>query len=222
MDSIFYLFDYKNNNLVIYNEYWEYQREESQIGFSPNGPTYSVYVNGQICIAGNGVINKYDKYLNLEVQSIQNGNFCGIYFNRSNGFIYSADIENNRISFFNQNLVLIDNIFLSFSPWLIAEYNGMMIITEDSYTSGNIYYYQNNVLIKSITTVCGYRVNSILFDNFNHMIVLCDANLYIYHTNGTYTGLNIPNVCTMESYYMNFDSKNRLVVICRNVINQYY
>ena len=216
---MFYVFDHINSDAVIYNEFWEYQ---SQIGFSNFGPTYSVYVKGQLYIAGNGVINKYDKYLNLEVHSIQSGMFRGIYFNSSNGLIYSADIENKRISFFNQNLVLIDNISLSYSPWLIAEYNGMMIITEHSFISGNIYFYQNNVLIKNITTVCRYRVTSILFDNFNHMIVLCNLNLYIYHTNGTYTGINIPNVCTAESYYINFDSKNRLVVICLDGINLYY
>ena len=219
---MFYVFDYINSDAVIYNEFWEYQRDITKLDYPSYGPTYSVYVNDQIYITADGVINKYDKYLNLKIHSIQSGGFRGIFFNSSNGLIYSADILNGRISSYNQSLVLIDHLYLAFKPWFVTEYNGMMIITENSFISGNIYFYQNNVLIKNITTVCGYRVNSILFDNFNHMIVLCNLNLYIYHTNGTYTGINILNVCTTESYYMNFDSKNRLVVICRNGIYQYY
>ena len=222
VDAMFYVFDYLKRNIVIYNEYWEYQRDEFHLDYSTNGPGYSVYVNGKIYITGDEIINIYDKYLNLAVRSVQYGRYRGIFFNSSNGLIYSADILNGRISSYNQSLVSIDHLDLAFKPWFLTEYNGMMILTENSFISGNIYYYQNNVLIKNITTVCGYRVNSILFDNFNHMIVLCNLNLYIYHTNGTYTGINILNVCTMESFYINFDSKNRLVIICKNGIYLYY
>ena len=217
-----YVFDYVKQNVVIYNEYWEYQRDKNLLGFKMYGPTYSIYVNGKIYIAGDGVINKYDKYLNLTTHSNQIGGYCGIYFNSSNGLIYSADKPSLRISTFNQSLGLIDNFYLSYSPWFVTEYNGMMIITENSVTSGNIYFYQGHVLIKNITELCGNRVSSILFDNFSHMIVLCKLNLYIYHTNGTYTGIKIENVCAKESFYINFDSKNRLVVVCSDGINIYY
>ena len=97
----------------------------------------------------------------------------------------------------------------------------MMIITDKS-SSGNIYFYQNNVIIRTITTLCGSSVSSILFDYFDHMIVLCKSDIYLYHTNGTYTGIHkLINVCT-GSVYINFDSKNRLVVTCSGEINLYY
>ena len=219
---MYYVFNFYKRNVVTYNEFWEYQREQTQSDFSIFGPLYSIYANDQIYTTGNGVINKYDKYLNLTTKSNESGFYSGIYFNSSNGLIYSAEKLYKKILTFNQNLILVDKFNLTYMPMFITEYKGMMIITEISKSSGNIYFYQNNVLIKNITTNCGQTVNSILFDNFNHMIVLCDVNLYIYHTNGTYTGIGFINFCTIQSNYISFDSKNRLVVLCSDGINLYY
>ena len=77
--------------------------------------------------------------------------------------------------------------------------------------------------IQNITTECTSRVTSILFDNYNHMIILCDtpSNMYIYHTNGTYSGLDA-KACDNKTFFMNFDFKNRLVVTCENDISIFY
>ena len=56
----------------------------------------------------------------------------------------------------------------------------MLAISEYSST-GNINFFQNNVLVKSIVTACNCRVTSILFDDFDHMIVLCSDSVDVLH-----------------------------------------
>ena len=56
------------------------------------------------------------------------------------------------------------------------------------------------------------------------MLILCDTSVYVYHTNGTNTGIKM-SVCTNlggQAYYMNFDSKDRLIITCQSGISIYY
>ena len=102
-------------------------------------------------------------------------------------------------------------------------YNGMMIVAD--LNNQNVYFYQNNSIIQTVTTQCSGRVNSILFDNYNHMLVLCDTSrfMYVHHLNGSYAGLSI-STCIRSSnrWFLNFDSKDCLVITCDSQIEIYY
>ena len=204
--TMYYVTSYHGSNVLIYNEYWEYQRIVNLQQHS----SYSAYINDEIYITGDDGVKKYDKELNLIARSNEQYSYRGIYFNNSNDMIFMANCLNHKIDKFNQSLSLVDSISIPFMPWIITSYNGMMVISDDS-TSGIIFFYKDGISTQTITTICGNRVNSILFDNYDHMIVLCGSYVYIYHTNGTYTGIGM-NVFN-ESIYMNFDSKDRLIIL---------
>ena len=53
------------------------------------------------------------------------------------------------------------------------------------------------------------------------MITCASPNaVYIYHTNGTYTGKNITTY--NSPMFINFDTKGRLIIICDSQINILY
>ena len=217
LNSVYYVFQYDGMNALVYNEFWEYQRTVPLL----NRPKIAIYEKDELYITSDFDTNKYDKYLNLTFQSIQTSSYVGIYLNRTTGLIYLSDYSKYKIDIFNQSLSLVDSFNTTFLPWFIAEYNGMLAISEDS--TGNINFFQNNVLVKTIATACNSRVMSFLFDHFDHMIVLCTnyGNFLIYHTNGTYTGISL-KVCDNPVMYIGFDLKDRFVIICRDNINLFY
>ena len=221
LTTTFYVFQYLGISILTFNEYWEYQKK---IEMTKN-PTYSVFANDQIYVSCDWAIIKYDKQMNkLGTEWTYLGCHRGIYFNNTDGFIYEIEVivnSTNRINIVDHNLSLVRSFNISFESHFMIEYNSMMLITD--YNTGSIYFYQNNVMVKNMTTLCNISVNSILFDNYNHMIILCyrPAFVYIYHVNGTYTGIGFP-VCNSDANYMNFDSKDRLVILCKNEIEIYF
>ena len=218
----YYVFEYLAINILVYNEYWEYQ-EKIWIG---KNPTYSIFANDQIYVACDWVIYKYDKQMNKTGEVWTNQLSChrGIYFNSTDSFIYEIEIivnSTSKINILNQSLSFVNSFNISFDSHFMIEYDGMMLITD--YDTGSIYFYKNNVLVRNMTTLCNSSVNSILFDDYNQMMVLCyrPAYVYIYHVNGTYTGIGF-QVCSSDANFMNFDSNDRLVVLCQNEINMYF
>ena len=215
--GLYYLLIYNQLKILVYNEHWEYQRN---LTLSEN-PLYSLYANNSTYISlSGGVIRKYDKYLNEYIQTNETGYYRGLYFNATNGLIYAAN-SNNQISIFDQNLSFVRSFSIFFSPHIITDYNRMLVVTD--YFSGNISFYQDSVLIQTISTYCQNRVNSILFDDYNHMMVLCidPSIIYIYHTNGTYIGIGFQTSDCLPRC-MNFDSNDRLIITCTNNIGIYY
>ena len=209
--QLYYVMNYYKRNIIVYNEYWEYQRTItlSSTEYPINGPTFSININGSIFVTGNNVINKYDKYFNLTKKISFSGSHRGIYFNPSNQMIYVAQYDQNKISIFDMNLNLNSSVTTNSNPWFITSSEGQMVVGDNS--NGKIYLYQGNLIINTVSTQCTNRVSSILFDNYNHILVLCEtnSNLYIYHVNGSFTGLSM-STCT-QPLFMNFDSNNRFV-----------
>ena len=144
-------------------------------------------------------IAKYDKNLYFILQSFAIGNYYhGIYFNQSNGMINAANTFNYRIDIFNKNLSIMDSISTTFQPYFIAQYNDMMAVSKNSNT-GNFNFLKNNISTSNKPTSCrSDRISSMLFDNYDHMIVLCynPSYIYVYHTNGTFTGTSF-RVCSI-------------------------
>ena len=223
-----YVMSWGEKKVYVYNENWEFQRilSPSSLEYPFNGPTYSININGVIYVTANSVINKYDKYLNLTKQ-VQYYTFdsyavCrGIYYNPVNQLIYVASHSSKKIHIFDTNLNLISSSRTANSPWFITANNSLIVAGDND--NGNVYFYQTNFTItKTISTQCIGRVSSILFDTYNHMLVLCESNnyLYIYDLFGTFTGISISTCFKPAS--MNFDTKGRLVITCMNQIDIYY
>ena len=174
-------------------------------------------------MAANDVINKYDKYLNLTKQVIYSGGNRGIYYNPTNQLIYVTKHDDTSITVFDQDLNLTNIITTNNNKWFMAGYNGMVVVTDIN--NQNVYFYQNNSIIQTVTTQCSGRVNSILFDNYNHILVLCESSrfMYVHHLNGSYAGLSMTTcISSSNSWFVNFDSKDRLVITCQNKIEIYY
>ena len=224
---LYYVMSWGEKKVYAYSENWEFQSivTPSSQEYPFDGPTYSININGVIYVTANSVINKYDKYLNLTKQ-VQYYNFdsyavCrGIYYNPVNQLIYVASHSSRKIHIFDTTLNLINSSSTANSPWFITAYNGQIVAGDND--NGKVYFYQNFIITKTISTQCTARVSSILFDTYNQMLVLCESNnyLYIYDLFGTFTGISISTCFKPAS--MNFDSKGRLVITCMNQIDIYY
>jgi hypothetical protein len=211
----FYVFDFNGRTANVYNEYWEYQRSIA-LGFEPS---YSINVNGTIYVATSGLVRKFNANLNT-ITSLTSRTYRGIYFNPSNRLIYLANRLTSNIDVINENLSSNTTLTVSgMSPWFITGYNGQIVAGNSEY--GNVYFFQGNVATV-MPTRCTGRVSSILFDNYNQMLVLCETNsyLYIYYQNGTFTGTSY-QTCN-KPIFMDFDFRNRLVITCPSNILIYY
>jgi hypothetical protein len=121
---------------------------------------------------------------------------------------------------YDKDLNYIRTISTNYNPFFITEYNGQMIVTDDR---GYIYFYQGESLYRTVATYCSSAVKSVLFDNYNQMLVLCDyQNASIYSVNGTYTGLQVNACSDISKFFVNFDSKDRLVFICGDRVEIFY
>ena len=219
--KLYYVMDYLGNKVFVYNENWEYQRTITPPSneYPSSGPIYSININGSIFVTSSNVINKYDNYLNLTKQVSSPGS--SIYYNSANQMIYVAKYSSNSINVYDKDLNFIRTISTNYWPLFITEYNGQMVVTDTN--SGNIYLYQGESLFRTVSTFCTWGITSVLFDNNNQMIVSCvNSNIYIYNVDGTYTGLQVTACNGYYKNFVNFDSQDRLVVICYYRVEIYY
>jgi hypothetical protein len=63
-----------------------------------------------------------------------------------------------------------------------------------------------------------------MIDNDGYIIIVCNSSnaAYIYHTNGTNTGKNIGTTTSVVPFYINFDTRGRLIISSANQIDIYY
>ena len=210
--SFYYAFQYYGNNVLVFNEHWEYQK----IIIGILNPSYSLIINGTIYIAGDSIIYKYDKYLNLIKQVSSTGGNRGIYYNPLKQLIYVGSCRTREIVVIDKELNINQTINTNYTPYSITENNGEMVVGD---INGRVNFFQNSSIIQ---TQCTGEILTILFDGYNQMLVLCGSSpyMYIYHLNGSYTGINFP-ICNSPAY-VNFDSKNRLIITCQTEIDIYY
>ncbi len=80
---------------------------------------------------------------------------------------------------------------------------------------------ENNLVVKNITTLCIGFISSIVIDANDLMAVLCFGNmLYLYSTNGSYTGKNMTTPSLPR--FMNYDLNGHFIIAGTVQINQYY
>ncbi len=199
---------------MLFDEYWQYQNDVTITYLA-----HAITIDKELYITGNGNIQKRDQNLNLIKESNYTGvNYRGIYYNKTNDLIY-AGTQSKRIDIFNRDLTLVGNISTpGYGPQSIAGYDNKMYVGTMEST---ILVIENGVIIRSFTTVCSF-ITSILIDVYGNMLVLSSINtfVYLYHTNGTYLGKTMST--SSSPWFINFDSKERLIITSQYDIKIYY
>ncbi len=214
-NTTYYVFDFYNQIVVMFNEYWEYRNNVSITHFA-----HAITIDKELYILGDGKIHKRDKNLNLIKEFINNGvSYRGIYYNKTNDLIYVGTEASQTIDIFNRDLTLVGNIITpGYAPYAIAEHDNKMYVGT---TVGSILIIENGVIIQNFTTVCS-DVSSIMIDSYGFMLVLSvtESKVYVYYINGTKMETEIATYTVPR--FINFDSKVRLIITSDSDIKIYY
>jgi hypothetical protein len=182
-------------------------------------PYSIISISNEFFITAFNGIYKSDKYLNLVNSYIKIGaSYVSIYHNSTSDILYIASNTFNRIDLFYHNLSFISSINFTNQPNALTEKSGKLYV---GLYGGVISVIENNLVVKTITTLCTYWINSIIIDTNELMAVLCytDDMLYLYSTNGSYTGKNM-NYPLYK--FMNYDLNGHFILAGESQIDIYY
>jgi hypothetical protein len=185
-----------------------------------NVPYSILSINNEYFITGNNGIYKTDKYFNLVDSYISTGaSYTSIYYNSTSDILYVVVQYSSRIDLFYRNLTFISSISLTSLSYALTEKNGKIYVGLDD---GSISVIENNLVVNSITTLCNGWITSIVIDSNDLMGVLCWSNsmLYLYSTNGSYTGNNMATPSSPR--YVNYDLNGHFIIGGESQINVYY
>ncbi len=220
IDETYYALDNINNthsNFVLYNRNWTYLTYKTMPIYKP----YSILsINNELFITAYNGIYKSDKFLNIVKSYIRAGAvYKSIYHNNTTDILYVASFGYNRIDLFYRNFSFIGSISLTNQPWALTEKKGKFYV---GISDGSIAVIENNLVVKSITTLCTGFISSILIDKNELMGVLCFSNsmLYLYTTNGSYTGKNMTT--PSNARFINYDLNGHFIITAGFQINVYY
>jgi hypothetical protein len=188
----------------------------------PINRPYSIQsINNELFIAAFDGIYKLDKSFSLvKYYNRTSSVYTSIYHNRTSDILYVASFgSNNRIDLFYRNLNFINSLSFTNSPYALTETNGKLYV---GLSGGVISVLENNLVVKTITTLCTGTITSIVIDINELMAALCYSNnmLYLYTTNGSYTGKNMTT--PSNSRFMNYDLNGHLIIAGQSQINLYY
>jgi hypothetical protein len=206
-----------NSNFVLYDRNWTYLTYKTLFIYLP---VSIISFNNELFITGNDGIYKTDKSLNIVGSYISTGaEYTGIYYNSTSDNLYVASYSFNRIDLFYRNLTFISTISLTNQPWTLTENNGKLYV---GLIDGSISVLENNLVVKTITTLCTGLINSIVIDENELMAVLCNGNnmLYLYSTNASYTGKNMTT--PLYPVFTNYDLNGNFIIAGSYQINLYY
>jgi hypothetical protein len=215
----YYVTHFSQDKIFVFDENWNYVSNKSSF----LNVNYMIPVGNYFYITGKYNIWKTDKQLNVLFQYNSNGSsphYVGLYYNSTNDLIYVAPDNFRMIHVFNFNLTLNDSISITpHRPWSINEHNNELYVGTNN---GIMLVIVNKQIIKQFNG-CNQQsveVFSILFDNLNNMVTLCNNyQLYLFNTSGSYLNKSIPTVSF--PFYVGFDSKLRLVVTAWTQISLY-
>jgi hypothetical protein len=183
-------------------------------------PISIIFINNEIFITGYDGIYKTDKSFNLVDSYISTGaSYRCIYHNSTSDILYVARETSYSVDLFYRNLTFISSISLINGPWALTEKNGKLYV---GLYGGVISVLENNLVVKNITTLCTARITSIVIDANELIGVLCRVNdmLYLYSTNGSYTGTNMTT--PLYPVFMNYDLNGHFIIAGIDQINIYY
>jgi hypothetical protein len=184
-------------------------------------PYSIISISNELFITGSNGIYKTDKSFNLVDSYIRtNAAYRRIYHNYTSDILYVASLSSKRIDLFYRNLTFISSISLTNQPYALTEKNGKLYV---GIFGGVISVLENNLVVKTITTLCsGGYISSIVMDANEFMAVLCYNNniLYLYTTNGSYTGKSMTTPSL--PIYMNYDLNGHFIIAGFSQIKIYY
>jgi hypothetical protein len=207
-----------SNLVLVYDENWEYQKN---ISFANNSLAYAIEIENELYLTGDDALYITDKSLNIINAFYNNGSgYRGIYYNKTSDLIYVAEQNFCSISIFNRSLELIEKIDIGYKPFALAEYGNKLFVGT---RNGTVLVIYNKTVINTYITNCNF-ITSLLIDNDGYIIIACNSPnaAYIYHTNGTNTGKNIGTTTSVVPFYINFDTKGRLIISSSSQIDIYY
>jgi hypothetical protein len=187
---------------------------------SINGPVSIISINNELYITAEDGIYKKDKSLNVVNSYVRAGVvYVGIYHNSTSDILYVSSLSLNRLDLFYRNLTFISSISLTKNQWALREKNGKLYV---GLYGGVISVIENNLVVKTITTLCTGWISSIVIDTNDLMAVLCHSNnmLYLYSTNGSYTGKSMATPSFPR--FMNYDQNGNFIIAGSFQINLYY
>jgi hypothetical protein len=188
-------------------------------------PIYSPYsiisIKNELFVAAKDGIFKTDNSLIIVGYYNRTGaGYRRFYYNYTDDILYVSSYSYNRIDLFYRNLSFIDTLNFINNPLALTEKNGKLYV---GFTDGSISVLENNLVIKNITTLCTGDISSIVIDANDLMGVLCYSNpglLYIYSTNGSYTGINMTTPSGPK--FINYDLNGHFIIAGQSQINIYY
>jgi hypothetical protein len=216
----YYVLDVLNttqSNFVVYNPNWRYIKYKTM---PINSASSIKSINNELFVTAYDGIYKIDKLLNiLESYNRKNATYKGIYYNYTADAFYVTSQLSNRIDLFHRNLSFISSISFIYQPYAITEKNGKLYV---GLAGGVISVLENNLVVKNITTLCNGTITSIVIDTNELMGVLCWSNsmLYLYSTNGSYTGKNMTTQSNPRSII--YDLNGYFIIAGQSQINLYY
>ena len=218
-NASYYVMDSGADKVYILNDDWSYVTYKTF-----TRPAYMITIGSSIYMTGGVNIWKLDKDLNILIQynsyvtAPDNPGYRGMYFNSSNGIIYVAPNNLKEIHAFYLSITYSHIISVPYKPFSISEYKNIMYVGT---TNGIVILIQNELIINQFNGCNGTSVTLtyILFDQYDCMATICSDptnKLYLYNTDGTYTGTNLST--PSKPRYIGFDTKGRFVLISTNQI----
>jgi hypothetical protein len=219
--TTYYVMDPQGKTIVAFSEIWQYMFHK--IGYESVNNMISVNKSLYTTTSKTNIF-KSDKYLNISSNfNGMNGfyDFGGIYYNLTNNTFYVVSCSNQTIIMFSLDFIVLDSIStLPYNPFGIQVKNNQMFI---STTDGMVLLIINKVIAQTFKGCINSisPIYSILLDEYNYLAISCssDKALYLFNSNGTYTGMNMSTLA--NPHFLSFDSKGRFVVISSTEISVY-
>jgi hypothetical protein len=212
--------DSPSGKIIEFNENWQFSTYKTSLYF----PNRMIAVNNtSLFITGYSNIYKTDPFLNLIQNYFSNASdFTDLCYNSVSSSIFVVSYFQETIYEFDINLSLLSKLdLLTFKPYSIQEYSNLLYVGT---THGEIIVFKDKVINQVINVQKGLStiITSIIFDEYDYMAVACGEfhNLYLFYSNGTFTGMNFKTVAQYPQS-IRFDSNGNFVVVSDNQINIY-
>ena len=210
LNCTYFAWDYSLSQIVKFDQKWNFKSQTYysrplamlSVDFNNTKLLYLTYFNGILCFNSDNmnILISYNYY---------QCNLNAIYYNNLTDHLIFVSGQSYGIIIFSLELEFVS--LYSFTNALttyVTGYNGLLFV---STTNGIIWVLQNETLSYNFQTLCT-SITKLKIDQFGYIGVVCSTNkIYIYSTNGAYTGVawTSPITSTVD---IGFDTSGNLVI----------